>query len=520
MKKLLSLFLTLCLVATLCATIGSGAEEAPADQHPTHAGEDGWTAVADFASLQAMEKGRSYYLTADITVPKAADLTETIVTKQIGRYVLDGCGYSILFEEGTTAKFGLFYQFESGSEVRNLTVGSPAVPFTIQTGSPNIGAIVGTVKGDTVLSDVHIYVDINESDRKNNNQVGGLVGKLTGGALRIENCTVTGSYKNTYEHDSKFFGGMVGNQAGGSLVIAGCTSDLTVEPAAKGVIGGILGTASAGNSLQILGCVNKGDLTARCNVGGILGTNSVNFIAGAALVGCVNAGTITHESDTSVAGEILAKTVEVESLLLAGCTGQTDKKLIGSGADSAQVVSLEMVPGAAVSTAEPAALRFRSRITLSDYRLLVELFEKENITFGTLIAKTEDVTAAGAFTMEALTAAGKSFINATYELTGENDSERWTRVEKLGDAQIETASFTGSIDQLTSADHETAYSGIGYFTVRVGETEITVYAAYDADNSRTVRAVAAAALAEHASNAAINHYSDSEQAVLKRLAGA
>lgn len=519
MKKLLSLFLTLCLVTSLCAAIASGAEEAPADPHPTHAGEDGWTAIADFASLQAMEKDRSYYLTADITVPKA-DYTAQIAVKAIGRYVLDGCGYSILFEEGVTSKFGLFYQFERGSEVRNLTVGSPAVPFTIRTDGANVGAVVGTAKGDTVLSNVHVYADIDESGRKNNNQVGGLVGKLTGGALRIEDCTVTGSYKNTFEHDNKFFGGMVGNQAGGSLVIANCTSDVTVEPAAKGVIGGILGTASAGSSLRILGCVNKGNLTARCNVGGILGTNSVDFIVGAALVGCVNAGTITHESDTSVAGEILARTAKAESLLLAGCTGQTGKKLIGDGADSAKTVSLEMVPGAAVSTAEPAALRFRTGITLSDYRLLADLFGKENITFGTLIAKTEDVTAAGAFTMEALTAAGKNFISTAYELTDENGSERWARVEKLGDAQTETASFTGSIGQLTSADYETAYSGIGYFTVRVGEAEITVYAAYDAANSRTVKTVAAAALAEHAEDAAINHYSDSEQAVLKRLAGA
>ena len=518
MKKKVSILLALCLTLSLF-TCFVWAEEP--DLHTTHEGEEGWLPVSNYADLDAMEPEQKYYLTADIEVP--ADQTKTAVLSG-GSYILDGCGYSITVPADTviTAKIFLFTNLQAGSEVRNLTLGSSENPLNMvvnEGNHANIGVIAGQISGDTVVSNVHIWTSIDDSNRTTNNNIGGVVGKFTGGSLTITDSSFHGSYRSTASHQDKYFGGMVGNLSGGTLKIVNCTADFTVDTA-SGHFGGMLGGSSGGNCFQIIGCKNTGDIGAvGGNVGGMVGCSGSDFILASAVLGCVNEGKLTADESTATAGEMVGSfTVVPQKLLIAACTGAEGGQMVGSSAGEIRTELLTMIAGAAVRTDQPAGLRFRTRIELADYQLLVELFGAEQVSFGTLIAPTAYVQEAGAFTREALDALEKeseTYLDVPFDSvqTGTTDDEKWNRVEGT------LASFTGSVVNLMEDHYELAYSGIGYITVTVDGTDYTIYAAYDAGNSRCVRDVAIAALAQHEADPTVDNYSEDEIAVLRIYAG-
>ena len=519
MKKKVSILLVLCLTLSLFTSFLTWAEVP--DAHTTHQGEEGWTAVSNYEELDAMKPEQKYYLTADIVVP--ADQTKTAILEG-GTYIFDGCGYSITVSAGTVinAKIFLFANLQEGSEISNLTVGSSENPLNMvvnEGNHANVGVIAGQISGDTVVSNVHIWASIDDSLRTTNNNVGGVAGKFTAGSLTITDSSFHGSYRSTASHQDKYFGGMVGNLSGGTLKIVDCTADFTVETG-DGSFGGMLGGATAGNYFQIIGCKNIGDIGAvHGDVGGMVGRSKVDFILASAILGCVNEGKLTADESTATAGEMAGNfTVVPQKLLIAACTGVQNGKLVGASASEIRTELLEMVTGAAVRTNEPAGLRFRTRIELADYQMLVDLFGAEQVEFGTLIAPTAYVQEAGAFTREALDALAKdseTYLDIPFESvqTGATDDEKWNRVEGT------LASFTGSVANLMEDHYELAYSGIGYITVTVEGTQYTIYAPYDTENSRCVKDVATAALAQHEADPTVDNYSDAEVAVLKKFAG-
>ncbi|MBQ8836890.1 MAG: hypothetical protein IJ002_05225, partial [Clostridia bacterium] len=127
----------------------------------------------------------------------------------------------------------------------------------------------------------------------------GLFGYVNGGAT-IKNLTVSGTVSTSNSRS----GGIVG-QVVGSATVQNCTADITVTADAGGA-GGIVGTfsiATAGDTLTIQNCTNKGSVTGKQYNAGILG-----FVTGSktgtslTITGCKNYGAISTTTGNVCAG--------------------------------------------------------------------------------------------------------------------------------------------------------------------------------------------------------------------------
>jgi hypothetical protein len=171
-----------------------------------------------------------------------------------------------------------------------------------------------------------------------------------------------------------------------------------------------------------------------------------------------------------------------------------------SAAEDAQAApaSLQLMDGAAVRLVEgESGLRFETRILTSELAAL-----GDDVTLGTLILPT-DLLGATEFTVEALTAAGKDFVDLTSKDEG-------VALSTDGEYTV----FYAAIINILPENYARAFSARSY--VKVGESYY--YTGYsDANNSRSVYGVAAAAWEDEAKdNAIVKAYLDK----VVRLSGA
>ncbi len=113
----------------------------------------------------------------------------------------------------------------------------------------------------------------------------GIVAALNGGTVEncVNNATVTGSGKT-----NAFLGGVVGvmgNSKAASSTVSDCVNNGILNGGENSYVGGIIGNASYG--IIVENCVNNGSVNGSASVGGIYGNGAVSII------GCVNKGTIT-----------------------------------------------------------------------------------------------------------------------------------------------------------------------------------------------------------------------------------
>ena len=167
-----------------------------------------------------------------------------------------------------------------GHTIRGLSVDD--------SGSDGVG-LFGTVNGATIQN---LCVEGSVS-ASNSMFVGGIVGK-TNGAVRIENCSFTGSVTSTRTGSNAGAGGIAGRVNGGTVTIVGCANSAQVT---GGCAGGILGYCTSKNN-TILNCYNTGTVSGTNRTGGIAGqvssTTSVTNCCTAAGVLCGFGGALEN----------------------------------------------------------------------------------------------------------------------------------------------------------------------------------------------------------------------------------
>ena len=150
---------------------------------------------------------------------------------------------------------------------------------------------------------------------------------------------------------------------------------------------------------------------------------------------------------------------------------------LGAYADESKSAGFYMETGASIRLSEPTGLGFSSRISLVDYNKAVETYGEENVSTGTLIALTSDISSLQAFTHADLTAQGVKYLDVANkgfknEATATTDGYYTWR---------------GAIVNMYAHNHTKDFSAVGYYCVN-GEYTYTPYNAEN--NSRNVRFVA------------------------------
>ncbi len=368
--------------------------------------------------------------------------------------------------------------------------------------------------------DGHVIYNLNATTYANGktaaNACAGLFGAFAIGTIQnlgIESGTVTCT--------SGAAGGLVGYMAHANAVLKNCYNKATIvnPDSSAGYMGGLVGRANAGS---IQNCINYGNVgkTANAvgynnayNFGGIAGYNAAkmtacsnfgNISAGGCRAGgligwqasgsvenCYSSGNVISENGNrgiligrTAAGTFAnltyysAKQTEDDIAVTGVATGESDLT-VGAVTE----VFAEMLTGASVRCADPTGLRFETVINADQYELW--LAEADSVRVGTLIAPSVYVTAAGAFTKDALDAyktannlASAAYIDVVY------DAE-W----RAGSTESEYV-FAGSIVNILPANYSLDFAAVGYIAVTEGDTTTYYYASYtERDNFRSIKTV-------------------------------
>lgn len=506
MKKIISVCLLFCMILSVLVMLPAFAAE------QTETAGSTAKEITSLSDLQNMEEDIQYYLTTDLVIRRSTALTgKSINTKSrtsggTNRFYLDGRGHSILFvnEDGTASvsvRNAIFLYLGSGSVISNLTIGSPEYPITFDQGDAHIGAIAAQVQKSTTLSNVHVYCSIDNTKRgANNNYIGGLVGKVTGGTLTVENCTVNANYVSGATGAVTCFGGFVGRMQGTSILkVLNSRAALRIREVKTGHVGGILGCADAGVKYEIINSSAELALadaaSCACAVGGIVGNNLIDGSKGDSVIGlCSYAVTGGDTAENTVFGNDAAGD-ETEKAL-----GEHKLLITGMG----KTFALNMVAGASVRlNAENPGLRFRTEISREDWEKLNGSGYFEG--FGTVITPKALVEAAHGI----LSSANLNSVHGanSYVTVPFDPDQGWNM-------ETEAAySVTGSLAHIT--DYGMELYGLGFASVRINGVGYRLYADFEASRSRSVKAVAQMAL-DNAEADGIS-YTEDEMAVLKEF---
>lgn len=167
------------------------------------------TVITTAEEFAAMTPDGAYRLGADITVD--APYGKTFTGSLDGAYHTVTLALHVTADD-TDASWGLFRAL-NGAAIRNLRL---AGELAAAEDSPakNVGALAGTVSGDTTVSGCRSEVQINVSSA--GSYVGGFWGSVTGGTLSLTGCANAGMVKAL---NSAAAGGLVGSVLSGSVTI-------------------------------------------------------------------------------------------------------------------------------------------------------------------------------------------------------------------------------------------------------------------------------------------------------------
>lgn len=192
-------------------------------------------------------------------------------------------------------------------------------------GTSSVGGIIGTVRGNVVMSDavngynggasdnnsVGNYCDPNASIQASGSGVGGLFGYVYS-QIEISNCHNFMEIMSGPKYD---VGGLMGIIQSGS-VIDSCVNHADIKMFDISNLGGIVGVLY-GDS-EIKNTVNYGNISAKSNAGGIAGI-SYATIENQVFSGCKNYGTIACTTGRA-AGIFAAVHSTVNNLIIENCS--------------------------------------------------------------------------------------------------------------------------------------------------------------------------------------------------------
>ena len=304
MKRSLSLVLVLALVIGMFSVfaISAGAEDI-APTEPTTPAEptfpEGAVAIATAEEFAAMEAGKYYYLTADITV------AATYETDFTGTF--DGNGHTV------TTSVALFKTLK-GATVKNLTLNGEVTAAA----DDNRAAVLAKNASKVTIENVVNNANLNASCK--GGYVGGFIaqGSTGGGTAKtheksyftncVNNGNITYVYEDAANQDTPRVAGIIGNVAKYQHgVYTNCVNNGKVSVTGAGLKGAPYVAGIAGSSFggDFVNCVNNGDLycTAGAHMGGILGRgtpSSQDTNQSSTATGCVNNGNLTIATDPAI----------------------------------------------------------------------------------------------------------------------------------------------------------------------------------------------------------------------------
>ena len=174
----------------------------------------------------------------------------------------DGQGHTVSgahLKLGVSATQGMFGSVGKNAEIKNLNVINTLVTGPTAKDKTVLGTLVSKVSGDdanVTISNVTVHSTIKEAGYETA-QVGGIVGAIAdAGTLTMDNCEFYGSVNIT------------GRSAGGILGAANNTFA----------------------TVNITNCKNYGDVTAKTDAGGLIGTSAIKTLN---IDGSTNVGTVT-----------------------------------------------------------------------------------------------------------------------------------------------------------------------------------------------------------------------------------
>ena len=167
------------------------------------------TVITTAEEFAAMTPDGAYRLGADITVD--APYGKTFTGSLDGAYHTVTLALHVTADD-TDASWGLFRAL-NGAAIRDLRL---AGELAAAEDSPakNVGALAGTVSGDTTVSGCRSEVQISVSSA--DSHVGGLLGSVTSGMLSLTGCANAGTVKAL---KSAAAGGLLGSVLSGSVTI-------------------------------------------------------------------------------------------------------------------------------------------------------------------------------------------------------------------------------------------------------------------------------------------------------------
>ena len=313
MKKFLCVLLALAMVSTMfvaAVTMASAGGTNVGKVEEGYTPVEGSIAVSTPEEFAAMEAGKNYHLTADITVNKTwnagADVAASTGNTAFAG-IFDGNGHTVtvsvpLFANGT------------GATIKNLTIAGNIVDFPLYgaalvmhtTGKLTVENVynkasvssatyaAAILAEGTTAADVTIKNCINEGNMTSGkNTFGGFVGYISTGTLNVENCINVGALKATNSYGGGIVGRFGSNDAGTDCVcvIKNCSNYGTVN-ATGSQAGGIIGYGLG--IITIENCVNYETATVTNasgtsgGIAGIIGHKDKKNLHGLTLKNCAN----------------------------------------------------------------------------------------------------------------------------------------------------------------------------------------------------------------------------------------
>lgn len=321
MKKLLSLVLSLVLLVSALALVPVSA----ADENPA---ELTW---AQFVDGYDTYKSANVKLTADENKIDVSALSASLAEFS---GTLDGNGNTLT---GLTVTL---FEALNGATVKNLTVeGTVAASAGADT---YLGGFANVAKGSvTVINCVaDIDVTLTMTARKKAYASGFIASSEE--AVAFTGCTNKGDVEVTFgtlQPTNAYAGGILGYVGAGTAAFNGCvnTGNITSVQSATAKtntnvrVGGILGCFGGdGTSLNIVDCVNLGNISSSFNAGGMMAENrseKATLIENCTNYGNITAGGLASTDSAAYAGGILAhKTAGAVTIKNCANYGTVDSK--------------------------------------------------------------------------------------------------------------------------------------------------------------------------------------------------
>ena len=526
---------------------------------------------------------------------------------------LDGMGHTLTFPSALANSSALFDTL-SGT-VKNLNVGTEDAHLTMNySGEAEVcyGVIANEVTASATLTNVHLWADVDYSNCTAVVTIGGFFGKMTTAtSLLMETCSMNGemtfapettvkqvhkvggfigrvdaenectlTFKSCVNNaeitdqsalssaNGAGFGGFIGiiTATNATIEMTDCVNTGNITPVYTGGFsgvsgaGGFVGVINGTSNLTVENCVNTGDILAKHQTGGILGSSNDATVE---IKNCVNRGKITGTNIGGIVGYSKKADSNYLAVVVSQCINYGTVEgatraggIVGVGESSTTINSCVNVGISATpdkSAAYVGAIFARqctanNCVTLTKAQYTGDKEENTPATEGTYISVSQTNEGAGVrihntadesglrfkFTMDEASLAALATLTTLYgaanvevgaiilptellqsevALTAENYSNAVTMEGSA--SEITDGYYHASLVKLYDTHYNTEYSCQSFWRFRTSaEGEwITVYA--DNTKTRTVASVAADALDDPNKP----NYSAEQTAILNAYAG-